>query len=93
MIKASTATTLRRNLGALLDEVQYRRTRILITKAGKRVAALIDIRTLDKIRKLDGGFDRLRAELAKAFETVPEADGTKLVDDVVKAVRRKELGR
>jgi prevent-host-death family protein len=93
MIKESTAMTLRQKLGELLNEVQYRRDRILITKAGKPVAALIDIDTFDKIRKLDEEFDRLRAELAEAFEKVPEADGTKLVDDAVRAARKKKAGR
>ena len=46
MIKESTAMTVRQNLGELLNEVQYRRSRILITKAGKPVAALVDIETL-----------------------------------------------
>jgi prevent-host-death family protein len=93
MIKESTAMTLRQNLGELLNEVQYRRDRILITKAGKPVAALIDIDTFDKIRKLDEEFDRLRAELAQAFAKVPEADGTRLVDDAVRATRKKKVGR
>jgi prevent-host-death family protein len=93
MIKESTAMTLRQNLGELLNEVQYRRDRILITKAGKPVAALIDIDTFDKIRKLDEEFDRLRTELAQAFENVPEADGTKLVDDAVRATRKKKVAR
>jgi prevent-host-death family protein len=93
MIKESTAMTVRQNLGELLNEVQYRRDRILITKAGKPVAALIDIETFDKIRKLDEEFDRLRDELAKAFERVPEADGTKLLDDAIRAARKKKAGR
>lgn len=93
MIKESTAMTLRQNLGELLNEVQYRRERILITKAGKPVAALIDIDTFDKIRKLDEEFNRLRAELAEAFEAVREADGTKLVDEAVRAARKKKVGR
>ena len=84
---------LRQNLGELLNEVQYRRERILITKAGKPVAALIDVETFDKIRKLDEEFDRLRAELAKAFESIPEADGTKVLDDAVKAARKKKAAR
>ena len=93
MIKESTATTLRQSLGELLNEVQYRRDRILITKAGKPVAALIDIDTFDKIRKLDEEFDRLRTELAEAFESVPEADGTKLVDYAVRTARKRKAGR
>jgi prevent-host-death family protein len=89
MIKESTAMTVRQNLGELLNEVQYRRSRILITKAGKPVAALVDVETLDRLRKLDEEFERLRAELAAAFEKLPQAEGTKLVDDAVRAVRKR----
>jgi len=35
--------TVRQNLGELLNEVQYRNGKVLITKAGKPVAALVDI--------------------------------------------------
>jgi hypothetical protein len=35
MIKESTAVTVRQNRGELLNEAQYRRDRILITKAAK----------------------------------------------------------
>ena len=89
MIKQSTAMTVRQNLGELLNEVQYRRSRILITKAGKPVAALVDVDTLDRLRKLDEEFDRLRTELAASFEKLPEAEGTRLIDDAVKAVRKR----
>ena len=93
MIKQSPAMTVRQNLGELLNEVQYRRDRILITKAGKPVAALIDVETFDRIRKLDEQFERLSAELAKAFESVPEAEGTKVLTDAVKAARKKKAAR
>ena len=89
MIEESTAMAVRQNLGELLNEVQYRRSRILITKAGKPVAALVDVETLDRLRRLDEEFDQLRAELAAAFEQMPESDGTKLIDAAVKAARKR----
>jgi len=93
MIKESTAMTVRQNLGELLNEVQYRRSRILITKAGKPVAALVDIETLDRLRRLDEEFDRLRTELAASFEKLPEAEGSKLVEEAVRAVRKRPARR
>jgi prevent-host-death family protein len=93
MIKESTAMTVRQNLGELLNEVQYRRSRILITKAGKPVAALVDVETLERLRKLDDEFDRLRAELAGSFAQIPEAEGTKLVDEAVRAARKRTARR
>jgi prevent-host-death family protein len=46
MIREATAMTTRQNLGKLLNEVQYRRDSIVITKSGKAAAALIDFETL-----------------------------------------------
>jgi prevent-host-death family protein len=93
MIKESTAMTVRQNLGELLNEVQYRRSRILITKAGKPVAALVDVDTLERLRKLDEEFDRLRGELAQSFAQIPEAEGTKLIDEAVRAARKRTARR
>ena len=42
MIKEATAMTVRKNLGELINEVQYRHDSILVTKAGKPVAAIVD---------------------------------------------------
>ena len=40
MIREAPAMTVRQRFGELLNEVQYRRGRVVITKAGKPVAAL-----------------------------------------------------
>jgi prevent-host-death family protein len=85
--------TVRQNLGELLNEVQYRRDRILITKAGKPVAALVDIETFERLRKLDEEFERLRTELARAFDNLPETEGVKLVDEAVRATRKRRPAR
>jgi len=42
--------TVRQNLGDLLSEVQYRKGKVIITKAGKPVAALVDIALFERIR-------------------------------------------
>jgi len=84
--------TVRQNLGDLLSEVQYRKGKVVITKAGKPVAALIDIALFERIRKLDEEFDRMRHELAEAFADLPEKKVEALVEEAVKgarAVRRK----
>jgi prevent-host-death family protein len=56
MIHKATAMSVRQNLGELLNGVQYRHDSVLITKAGKPVAALVDImmpflRNLKKLSK------------------------------------------
>jgi len=89
MIREAPAMTVRQNLGDLLNEVQYRKGRIVITKGGKPVAALIDIALFERLRRLDEEFERLSAGLAKAFGTTAPRKGMALVDEAVKAARRK----
>jgi prevent-host-death family protein len=81
--------TVRQNLGDLLSEVQYRKGKVIITKAGKPVAALIDIALFERIRKLDEEFDRMREELARAFSDLPEKQVAVLVDEAVKGARAR----
>ena len=89
MIREAPAMTVRQNLGDLLNEVQYRHGKVVITKAGKPVAALIDIALFERIRKLDEEFDRMRAEIARAFARMTAKEVETLVDEAVKVVRKK----
>jgi prevent-host-death family protein len=88
MIREATAMKVRQNLGELLNEVQYRRDSVVVTKGGKPVAALVDIDLFQKIRLLDREFDRLTAELAKTYEGIDPETSTKEIDEAVKAARR-----
>ncbi len=89
MIREAPAMTVRQNLGDLLNEVQYRKGKVIITKAGKPVAALVDIALFERIRKLDEEFDQMRAELARAFADMPEKKVEVLVDEAVKDTRAR----
>ena len=89
MIREAPAMTVRQNLGELLNEVQYRHGKVLITKAGKPVAALVDIAMYTRLRKLDEEFDRMRAELAQAFAGMTEKAVEALVEEAVKDVRAR----
>ena len=89
MIREAAAMTVRQNLGELLNEVQYRHAKVLITKAGKPVAALVDIAMFTRLRKLDEEFDRMRVELAQAFVGTSERTVSALVDEAVKDVRAR----
>jgi prevent-host-death family protein len=93
MIREAPAMTVRQNLGDLLNEVQYRKGRIVITKGGKPVAALIDIGLFERLRKMDEEFEQLSGALAKAAAAVGAAKGAALVDEAVKAARRKPSRR
>lgn len=88
MQREATAMTVRQNLGELLNEVQYRHDSIVITKAGKPVAAMVDMETYERMRRKDSGeFERVWAEMAKGFEDLSEVEVDELVDSEVKAVR------
>jgi len=88
MIRQASAMKVRKNLGELLNEVQYRRDSILVTKGGKPVAALVDIGLFEKVRLLEKEFERLTAELAKTYAEVgPETAETEIAE-AVKAARK-----
>ena len=88
MIRETSAMVVRQKFGELLNEVQYRHDRVLITKAGKPVAALIDVGLFDKLRKLDEEFEQLTGELRKVLAKVPLRKGMALVDEAVRAARK-----
>lgn len=93
MILEASAMRVRQKLGELLNEVRYRKGNVLITKAGKPVAALVDIALFERIRKLDEEFESLTKDLARAFRRVPPRKGIALVDEGVTAARRKSTKR
>lgn len=68
MLKEVTAMEARQTFGELLNEVKYRHDNVLITKAGKPIAALIDIELFEKVRKLKIQFENLTAELANTYK-------------------------
>ena len=55
MIREITAMEARRNFGELLNEVRYGKNSILIKRAGKPIAAIVDI---DLFKKVKDQFDR-----------------------------------
>lgn len=72
MITETSAVAFRQNLGEMLNIVQYRNDSILIKKDGKPVAALIDARLFDRIRRIQDRFDALCDRLEQSYRDVPE---------------------
>jgi prevent-host-death family protein len=70
MIYKESAMKVRQNLGEFINKVQYRHDAIVITKADKPVAVIIDIELFEKIRKMKLEFERLTAKFAKAYQGV-----------------------
>lgn len=87
MITETSAVAFRQNLGEMLNRVQYRHDSVLINKDGKPVAALIDTRLFDRIRRLQGRFDTLCQRVESGFEGVPEEVGLAEIDAAVEAER------
>ena len=88
MLREAPAMTVRQNLGELLNEVQYRHDSILITKAGKPIAALVDIELFNRIRLLDREFERLTNELAATYADVPTETAEAEISDAINAARK-----
>ena len=97
MITETNAVAFRQNLGEMINQVQFRRDSIVITKDGKPVAALIDAQLFERIRRMQERFDELSARIAEAYKDVPVEEGmaeimrvTKEVRAEMKAERRKK---
>lgn len=89
MIREITAMDARKNFGEILNEVKYRHDSVLIKKAGKPIAALIDVDLFEKIRALKHQFDALTDELGKTYVGVPIEDAEKEVEEAIKKIRKK----
>ena len=89
MITETSAVAFRQNLGEMLNRVQYRQDSIVINKDGKPVAALVDARLFERIRRMQARFDALCDRLAQDFANVPEAEGLAAIDAAVSAVRHE----
>jgi prevent-host-death family protein len=89
MITETNAVGFRQNLGEMLNIVQYRNDSVLIKKDGKPVAALIDAKLFERIRRMQTRFDALSARLAESFAQVPEPEGMAAIEAATAAVRRE----
>lgn len=87
MITETSAVTFRQNLGEMLNQVQYRHDSVLINKDGKAVAALVDARLFERIRRMQGRFEALSQRIEAGFASVPMAEGMAEIDALIAAER------
>ncbi|GAB6040079.1 type II toxin-antitoxin system Phd/YefM family antitoxin [Endothiovibrio diazotrophicus] len=87
MLRETPAMTVRNNLGELLNEVQYRHDSVLITKGGKPVAALVNVEMFQRIRAMEGEFNRLTDRLATAYSGVDETEAQAEIAEALAAAR------
>ena len=87
MISETSAVTFRQNLGDMLNQVQYRHDSIVINKDGKPVAALVDARLFERIRRMQARFDALCQRIEAGFAELPEGAGLAEIDAAVADTR------
>ena len=89
MITEVNAVTFRRNLGDMLNQVQYRNDSIVINKDGKPVAALVDAELFARIRRLRERFDALSNRIAESHAGTLAEDGMAEIDALVADLRKQ----
>lgn len=87
MITETSAVNFRRNLGEMLSQAQYRHDSVVINKDGKPVAALVDARLFERIRRMQGRFDALCQRIEAGFANVPEAQGLAEIEAAIELDR------
>jgi prevent-host-death family protein len=87
VITQTSAVTFRKNLGEMLNQVQYRHDSVVINKDGKPVAALVDARLFERIRRMQARFDRLCQRIESGFANLPEAEGIAEIEAAIAEAR------
>lgn len=88
MITETSAVTFRQNLGEMLNRVQYRHDSVVINKDGKPVAALVDARLFERIRRMQDRVEALCQRVEAGYASVPEADGMEEIQAAVALERQ-----
>jgi len=91
MIRQTSAVAFRQNLGEMLNQVQYRRDSVVINKDGRPVAALVDARLFDRIRRMQARFDALCDRLEAGFSEVPESEGMAEIEKAISEDRAQQM--
>ena len=89
MITKTSAVNFRQNLGEMLSQVQHRHDSVVINKNGKPVAALVDARLFERIRRMQDRFDALCKRIEDGFAKVPEAKGLAEIGAAIKLERAR----
>lgn len=89
MITETSAVAFRQNLGEMLNIVQYRNDSVLIKKDGKPVAALIDARLFERIRRMQERFDALCDRMEQSYAGVPEDVALAEIEQATALARRE----
>ena len=83
MITETSAVKFRQNLGEMINQVQYRHDSVLIKKDGKPVAALVDARLFDRIRRMEARFEALSSRLEEGFAGIHQEEGMREIEEAI----------
>jgi len=83
LVTEVSAVVFRQNLGEMLNQVQYRKDSIIVSKDGRPVAALVDAELFARIRRMNERFEQLAGRVAEAYADVPEEEGLAEIDAAV----------
>lgn len=83
MIIETSTVTFRENLSKMLHLVHHCRDSVLINKNGKPVAALINIRLFERIRRMQEKFDALSQRIEAGFAGVSEVDSAAEIEAAI----------
>jgi prevent-host-death family protein len=89
MRREATAMTVRRHLGEILNQVQYRGDSVVVTKDGKPVAALVDYPLYERILALRVVFDALSDRIGQTYAGIGEIVAHAEIHEAVRAVREQ----
>lgn len=90
MIRTLPTMAIRQNLGELLNEVQYRHDSIVITRAGKPIAALVDVQLFEKIRLMKDQFEKMTTELGKIYQGTDVKIANDEISEAVSSVKHSK---
>jgi len=90
MITEVSAVNFRKNLGEMLNQVQYRHDSIVINKDGRPVAALVDAELFARIRHMHERFEVLTRKISDAYANLPEEEGLAEINAITSALRKGE---
>lgn len=99
MITETNAVIFRQNLGEMLNRVQYKHDSVVINKDGKPVAALVDARLFERIRRMQARFDALCQRIEPGLRMLPRLRGwlklmpPSMPNEPWYAQRRRNVGR
>ncbi len=87
MLRETPVMKVRKNIGELLSDVQYKQDQVIITKAGKPVAALIDMPSFERLRQMDKEYEQITLQLQQSFNEIQETEVNELLEEAIHAHR------